>query len=291
MSNKCASFNNYLQTQPFFNLICLHFSTADLHSIAESDLDHDFTDRVHHISKSCNNKAGRTASIPAFARGPNSNNLSSDSSIVNTDESVGSLSSPIEIPNKSKLLYRPPAPDLVCAEPTFSPSEFSPRSVYLNPCVTKGFLNNPLSLDRTELLEKVAIFESYQNIDFDPNLTEYTDQYLAIAISNYDFDFICGEKKSVFLKAVQDFCAIKKIVLIPRSKVPIAYCIDNLGKQYHGTVLNDDSSFQTFLSIFDHIPVQRIHFESSGYKRRNSGIDIKSSLNNIEVAKLSERLW
>ena len=263
---------------------------ADLHSMAESDLDHDITDTVHHTSEFCNNKAGRTASIPAFAQSPNSSILSSDSS-VNTNESIGTFSPQIELPNKSKLLYRPPSPDLVCTEPTFSPSDFSHRTVYLNNCETKGFLNNPISLDKTELLEKVSLFESYQNIDFDPNLSEYTDQYLAIAISNYDFDFICGEKKGVFLKDVQDFFAIKKIILIPRSKVPIAYCIDDLGKRYHGTVLNDDSSFQNFLSIFDHIPVQRIHFESLGFKRKNSGIDIKSSQNNIEVAKLSERLW
>jgi hypothetical protein len=246
------------------------------------------TDRDHH-SFNLRTPAKSTGYLPAAAKIAKPNEMTSESSLCDSDMSI-QPSQLIEPPILNKH-YEPLQAELECTEPTFSSSEFSSPSVYLNECSSKKFFSKELSIDKRSLMNKVALFERYQNLEFNKNHIEYTDQYLAIAISNYNFDSICGEKKSVFLKPVQDFCAIKKIILIPRSKVPIAYCIDNLGKQYHGTVLENETSFKTFLSIFDHIPVQRIHYESCGFFRRKSGIDIRSSHHDAAIAKLSERLW
>ena len=141
------------------------------------------------------------------------------------------------------------------------------------------------------LKKKVQMFTSYQDIVFNMKASDYTNQDLAIAVSNYEFTHMFGRKKDKFLKPVQDFFAIKKIVLIPRSMVGMAYQIDNLGQQYNGTVIRDHSSFQTFLSIFDHVPIQRIHYESDGFIDEQSGIRVISATNNNELKNLSQRLW
>jgi hypothetical protein len=142
-----------------------------------------------------------------------------------------------------------------------------------------------------ELEEKAKMFSEFQEIEYSHGTTKYTDQYLAIVISNYDFDTMCGKKKKSFLKPLIDFFAIKKVILVPRSKVGMVYQINNLGRQYHGTVIKSHPSFQKFMSIFDHVPIQRIHYESEGFVDLKSSVNIMTSANNTDVEELSNRLW
>lgn len=226
-----------------------------------------------------------------------SNEIGSYKKTITSTVSESELSNHTPQSQESVLIHTPqsqesvPPCSLQCSEPTFCTSEFSGPSEYLNNVLNKGCMQRNISMSKSKLLKKVKDFESYLDIDFDHGSTEYIDQYLAIAYSHHNFDDICGEKKSLFAKTVQDFSAIKKIILIPRSKIPMAYCIDHLGRQFHGTVLKSHSSFQSFMSIFDHVPVQRIHWESSRFRKKRRGIDILSPQSEPEVAKLSRRLW
>ena len=185
----------------------------------------------------------------------------------------------------------PPFDKFECNQPSVITSEFSEPTEYLNNVSSKNFFKRRSFLNEKQLKKKSSMFEKFQDLDFSHGSNQYTDQYLAIMVSNYEFDTICGRNRKDFLKPLQDFFAIKKVILIPRSKVGMAYRIDNLGRQYHGTVIKGHSSFKTFLSIFDHVPIQRIHYESKGFVDNKSGINIKSSVNDSEVEKLSARLW
>ena len=182
-------------------------------------------------------------------------------------------------------------PSPVCIHPPVFPKEFSSPTKFLNQVSATNFYNRPSTLTSATLQKKVKMFQSFQEVEYEVESYSYIEQDLAVAVSNDDFTHMFNKKRDKFLKPQQDFYAIKKIVLIPRSKVGMAYEIDHLGQRYHGTVIRKHSSFKKFLSIFDHVPIQRIHYESEGFTDEEAGIQVLSATNNISLKNLSQRLW
>ena len=91
---------------------------------------------------------------------------------------------------------------------------------------------------------------------------------------------------------MKDFIAITKITVIPRTHLRIAYVMDYLHKNYHGTYILDPScaSSKLFAEVFDHVPINVINYEQNGYDSPNSGIVIKTETMCDSVAALSHEL-
>jgi len=90
---------------------------------------------------------------------------------------------------------------------------------------------------------------------------------------------------------ISDFLAITHISIIPRSHSSIVYAIDKFDSNYHGTIeLDDNESMSVFRSIFDHVPIQHIDYETKGYENIKDGIHIKTESSNNSVSDLSKEL-
>ena len=89
-----------------------------------------------------------------------------------------------------------------------------------------------------------------------------------------------------------DFIGITKVTVIPRTYHRIAYVMDNLHKNYHGTYILDGNalSSKVFADIFDHVPIEIISYEVNGYNSPSTGIVIATENSNSTVASLSKEL-
>ena len=117
----------------------------------------------------------------------------------------------------------------------------------------------------------------------------FTKQSLAILHTDKSTErYIEGTKTS---SKISDFLAITHISIIPRRHCSILYAIDKFDSNYHGTIeLDDNESMSVFRSIFDHVPIQRIDYETKGYVNIKDGIQIKTESSNNSVSDLSKEL-
>ena len=92
-------------------------------------------------------------------------------------------------------------------------------------------------------------------------------------------------------KIVSDFLAITHISIIPRHHCNILYAIDKFDSNFHGTIeLDDNASMSVFRSIFDHVPIQHIDYETNCYVNIKDGIQIETESSSISVSNLSKEL-
>ena len=140
----------------------------------------------------------------------------------------------------------------------------------------------------------IASAQAAKSLNHKIEAASYLKQSLAIChvdMTNEHVVDIISSKKNVSA-SLCDFIGITKVTIIPRTYHRIAYVMDNLHKNYHGTYILDANalSSKVFADIFDHVPIEIINYENKGYNSPSTGIVIQTENTNKTVASLSKEL-
>ena len=140
----------------------------------------------------------------------------------------------------------------------------------------------------------IARTQAAKSMDHHANSSAYLCQALAIChtdSTNPHAKQLVNNKKGISSSLI-DFINITKVTVIPRTHHRIAYVMDYLHTNFHGTYILDPScaSSRIFGKIFDHIPIDVIDYEQNGHDSPTDGVVIKTETICDDVATLSLEL-
>ena len=136
--------------------------------------------------------------------------------------------------------------------------------------------------------------QAAKSLDHHANSSAYLNQALAIChtdCTNLHAKQLIKDNKGTSV-SLGDFINITKVTVIPRTHHRIAYVMDYLHTNFHGTYILDPScaSSRIFGKIFDHIPINVIDYEQNGHDSPSDGVVIKTETMCDDVATLSLEL-
>ena len=140
----------------------------------------------------------------------------------------------------------------------------------------------------------IARTQAAKSLDHHANSSAYLCQALAIChtdSTNLHAKQLIKDHKGTSA-SLSDFINITKVTVIPRTHHRIAYVMDYLHTNFHGTYILDPScaSSLIFGQIFDHIPINVIDYEQNGHNSPSDGVVIKTETMCDDVATLSLEL-